>query len=185
MNMQASRYWRQYFLLAIVLAAVGCASNVTKNGEAVENAVETEFNVRSASVVIIRQNLVERHAQFEPHYRAGAIGFTYNGFVAVRDPALIPADALVKIVRLVTEENKDRETMYREIARANGRPDWEPQMQQIFGSRWIKRAPLGWYLRDSRGDWMKKEARHNQESSSWLTPWLPTWLPSWVPGNAR
>ena len=171
--------------LACAMLAIGCASNASKGADDAEKAIEVEFNVRSASVVIIRQNLVERHTQFEPYYRAGAIGFTHNGFVAVREPGLIPADALVKIVHLVTEENKDRETMYREIARANGRPDWEPQLQNIFGARWIKRAPLGWYIRDARGQWVMKEARHNQDSSTWLTPWLPSWTPSWLPGSTR
>jgi uncharacterized protein YdbL (DUF1318 family) len=169
----------------MAILGAGCANDGAKTGVPTEAVKETEFNVRSASVVIIRQNLVERHAKFEPHYRAGALGFTHNGFIAVRDPALIPADTLVRIARLVAEENKDRETMYREIARANGRPDWEPQLQNIFGERWIKRAPLGWYFRDPRGQWTMKEARHNQESSTWLTPWLPAWVPSWVPGNTR
>ena len=171
--------------LAGMCCIAGCASVGGKNGEVAGIAVETEFNVRSASVVILRQNLMERHTQFEPHYWAGAIGYTNNGFVAVRDPGLIPAEARLKIAGLITEENKDRETMYREIARANGRPDWESQLQTIFGSRWIKRAPLGWYIRDSRGQWRIKAAQHDQESPSWLTPWFPAWLPSWLPGSTR
>ncbi len=183
MSMRISVGLHSLFSMACVCVVVGCANTGGKNGETAEVATEAEFNVRSASVIIIRQNLVERHTQFEPHYRAGAIGYTRNGFVAVRDPQLIPAETRVKIVGLVTEENKDRETMYREIARANGRADWESQLQSIFGTRWIMRAPLGWYIRDSYGQWMKKEARHNQESSSWLT--MPSWLPAWLPGSTR
>lgn len=138
-----------------------------------EAAPEIEFNVRSASVLIIRQNLANRHEEFNPHYQSGAIGLTEDGMIAVRDSSMIAADMRVKLLRLVTEENKDRETMYREIARANGRPDWEARLQFVFGARWIQRAPRGWYIRDSRGQWIMKDARREGQSGSWLPSWFP------------
>ena len=136
-------------------------------------APEIEFNVRSASVLIIRQNLANRHEEFSPHYQSGAIGLTEDGMVAVRDAGMIAADIREKMLRLVLDENKDRETMVREIVRANGRPDWETRLQFVFAARWIQRAPRGWYIRDGGGRWTKKEAQREGLSSSWLPLWFP------------
>jgi len=103
----------------------------------------------------IRKSLVERHALLKEHFQAGVIGLTHDGLVAMREPGRLAQDLRATIDRLVTEENKDRSTMYREIARANGRPDWESQFQFVFAERWLNRAPADWYHRDAGGQWTK------------------------------
>lgn len=137
-----------------------------------ESAIEPEFNIRSSSVLIIRQNLAERHERLKAHYQAGAIGPTQSGMIAVRDIGIIAPAMRIDIVRLVAEDNKDRETMFREIARANGRPDWASQFQSIFGARWVNRAPADWYVLDSRGDWVQKKSLSAENGTS-----APTTMP--------
>ncbi len=96
-----------------------------------------------------------RHAQLLPYYNAGAIGLTNDGFVAVRDAKAIPLNARNTVNQLVADENRDRAALYREIAAANGHPEWAAQIQETFARRWIDRAQPGWYYQAS-GGWRAK-----------------------------
>jgi uncharacterized protein YdbL (DUF1318 family) len=144
----ATRRWWQ-----ILLAGVWLASSCALCAEA---DIEFEFDVHSPSVKVIRTSLVERYAALKEHFQTGVIGFTHDGLIAMREPGGLAAEMRARVERLVAEDNKDRGAMYREIARANGRPDWEAQFQYVFAERWISRAPVGWYYRDSSGQWVKK-----------------------------
>ena len=145
----AKRHWRKSLLAGLLLMS---ASAVSAQDEA-------DIDVESASVMVIRKSLVERHTLLKEHFQAGVIGFTHDGFIAVREPGGLAQDIRAKVARLVADDNKDRGTLYREIARANGRPDWESQLQSVFAARWISRAPVGWHYRDASGHWLKKLSR--------------------------
>lgn len=119
---------------------------------------EFQFNVQSPSVMSIRKSIADRYLILKEHFQAGAIGFTHDGLIALREPGSIPQDVRARVELLVVEENKDRSTLYREIARANGRPDWESQFRAVFAARWIHRAPVGWYYREADGRWLQKNS---------------------------
>ena len=144
----AWRRWRQ-----ILLAGLWLMSAPAMSAED-----EVYFDVRSPAVMAIRKSLVDRHTTVTEYFQAGVIGFTHDGLIARREPATLAADTRATVELLVVEDNRDRGTLYREIARANGRPDWESQFQSAFAGRWIGRAPVGWYYRDSSGRWVKKVA---------------------------
>ena len=148
-NFLASRHWRQFLLAGLWLVSVS----------AISAEAEADFDVQSRSVMAIRKSLAERYAILKEHFQAGVIGFTHNGLIATRESGRLAPDIRLRIELLVAEDNKDRGTLYREIARANGRPDWESQFQHVFAERWISRAPVGWYYRESGGQWVKKLAR--------------------------
>ena len=57
---------------------------------------------------------------------------------------------------LVGVENADRVALYKEIARANGKPEWEAEIRNTFAQRWIEKASPGWYVQDAQGQWTKK-----------------------------
>ncbi len=113
-------------------------------------------DVSTASIVAIKKSLAARFALLKPHLDAGVIGLTHDGLIAVRDLQTIAANEKAKIESVIAEENKDRAALYREIARANGRADWESDLKAIFGERWLNRASAGWYYRDSAGKWIRK-----------------------------
>ncbi len=117
---------------------------------------DSEFNVSSATVLVIKKSLAERHIWLAEHFQAGAIGLTDDGLVALREAGNLAKDVRARLESLVADDNKDRSTLYREIARANGRPDWENNWRSVFAQRWISRAPSGWYFRESGGRWVKK-----------------------------
>jgi uncharacterized protein YdbL (DUF1318 family) len=157
--------------LRAVLAVLWLVSVSAMSAEA---EGDTDFDVQSPSVMAIRKSLAERHAVLKEHFQAGVIGLTHDGLIAMREAAGLAPDMRATLERLVAEDNKDRGTLYREIARANGRPDWESQFQNVFAERWIRRAPSGWYYRDSGGHWIKKlSGAANGEAPPSVTPVAP------------
>ncbi len=115
-----------------------------------------DLDVTTPAVTVIKQSLAQRFAKLKPHLDTGAIGLTHDGLIAIRDLAFVAANERVSVENHVAEENKDRAVLYREIARANGRADWESDLKLTFGQRWINRAYAGWYYRDSAGKWLRK-----------------------------
>ena len=84
------------------------------------------------------------------------MGLTRDGNVALRDPAAVPLAQRAAVNTLVAAENQDRSALYREIARANNRPEWEGDIRSTFGQRWIDRAQPGWFTQNAAGAWVKK-----------------------------
>ena len=121
-------------------------------GEAVAQA---NINVSTAVTKRIEASMQARHRQLSPYYAKGAIGFTEDGLVAVRDRKAVAARELGKLRQLVAADNRDREALYKEYANANGHPEWEPSIRKTFAARWVRKAPSGWYYQ-SGGSWKRK-----------------------------
>ena len=60
-----------------------------------------------------------------------------------------------KLNGLIADENKDRQALYAEIARANGHPEWQAEIQATFARRWIDKAAKGWWYQ-SGSSWQQK-----------------------------
>lgn len=118
-------------------------------------AQQANLDISSPGVAKIEASMRSRHAQLLPYYTSGGVGLTNDGFVAVRDAKLIPLNARKTVNQLVADENRDRAALYREIASANGHPEWEAQIRETFARRWIERAQSGWYYQ-SAGGWRAK-----------------------------
>ena len=73
----------------------------------------------------------------------------------MRDATAVPLKDRGGINSLVSAENVDRSALYKEIAKANGHPEWEGEVRQTFAERWIGKAQGGWFYR-SGSDWVKK-----------------------------
>lgn len=89
-------------------------------------------------------------------FDSGAVGFTHDGMVAVRDASKVPLSQRASLNATVAEENRDRAALYREVASANGHPEWESQIRATFAKGWIERAKSGWYYQDASGAWKRK-----------------------------
>jgi uncharacterized protein len=119
------------------------------------HAQQANLDISSPSIGKIEASLKARHAKLLPYYNSGAVGLTDDGQVAVRDAKAIPLSARKTVNQLVADDNRDRLALYREIAAANGRPEWEAQIRQTFARRWIDLAQSGWYYQ-SGGSWKAK-----------------------------
>ena len=117
---------------------------------------EADLEINTPAITSIKSGMRARHAELRPYYQSGAIGLTRSGGIAVRDATLVPLAQRQQLNSLVAAQNKDRDALYREIATANGHPEWEPQVRGTFAERWIQKAPAGWWYRNADGTWVKK-----------------------------
>jgi len=118
-------------------------------------AAEANLNISSPAINAIQDKMKARHGSLKPHYGSGAVGLTENGLVTVRDAKAIALKDRNKVKGLVADENKDRNALYAEIARANGHPEWQVDIQSTFARRWVSKAASGWWYQ-SGGAWKQK-----------------------------
>ena len=116
---------------------------------------EANIDISSPAINQLKSSMQTRHSKLSPFYKAGAIGFGADGLVVIRDASAVGLKERGKLKQLVAKENRDRNALYKELARANGHPEWEAQIRDTFARRWIAKAPRGWYYQAS-GSWRKK-----------------------------
>ncbi|MGD2081762.1 MAG: YdbL family protein [Chromatiales bacterium] len=119
-------------------------------------AAEPDFTVESPEIRRIQAQMKSRQSDLKPFYDSGAIGFTRDGLVEIRDSGAVSLKERNRLQQLVNQENSDRSALYKAIAKANGHPEWESNIQGVFGEQWIKEAPQGWWYRDASGTWKQK-----------------------------
>ena len=126
-------------------------------GIAIAAAVHAQGNLEidSPAITALKQSMQQRHAQLAPLYATGAVGLASDGTVALRDAASVPLGQGAKVKGTIAAENADRAALYREIARANGHPEWEADVRRTFAQRWIDRAQAGWWVQQG-GKWVRK-----------------------------
>lgn len=113
------------------------------------------LEIDTPAIAALKQSMQRRHAQLAPLYDSGVIGLAADGNVALHDASGLPLAQRGQVNALVAAENADRAALYREIARANGHPEWEADVRKTFAERWIDRAPDGWWVQRA-GAWGRK-----------------------------
>ena len=117
---------------------------------------QANLEINTPAIAALQRSMQARHAQLEPMYAVGAVGLTRDGNVALRDANAVPLAQRAQVNALVAAENQDRAALYREIARANGRPEWENDIRSTFAQRWIDKAQAGWFYQNASGAWVRK-----------------------------
>jgi len=138
---------------AVLVAAAGVVDFFVRDA----NAQQVEIEINTPQINAIKARMANRQKQqLDPLFDAGAIGFGADGLVVVRDRAAVPLSERRSLESVVADENRDREAVYREIAVANGHPEWEKEIQDTFAKEWVKNARKGWYYQDASGAWRQK-----------------------------
>jgi len=120
-------------------------------------AQQADINIQTPQIQAIQSRMQQRFSSILAKYCAsGAIGFTKDGLVTVRDATSVPLPERATVNTAVADENRDRQAVYREIAMANGHAEWEAQIRGAFAKQWIQQARPGWYYQDASGAWQKK-----------------------------
>ncbi|HEY8354089.1 MAG TPA: YdbL family protein [Methylophilaceae bacterium] len=117
---------------------------------------QADLEINTPAITAIKESMKSQHQQLRSYYENGAIGQTRDGMVAVRDAKLVPLSDRQKLNSLVAAQNRDRSALYREIAVANGHPEWESEIRKTFAERWISKARPGWWVQDASGAWVQK-----------------------------
>jgi uncharacterized protein YdbL (DUF1318 family) len=139
----------------MLLAAAGALLNLLI--PAAEAQGNPNLDVSDPQIRAVTASMQQRFGQLQKYFAEGVIGLTTDGLVAVRDQNAVPLAERATVTRLVTEDNRDRETLYAELAKANKHPEWEPDIRRTFARRWVERgAQGGWYYQDAGGKWVQK-----------------------------
>lgn len=120
------------------------------------HAAAADINIDTPAISRIRSSLRARKSTLAVYYRSGAIGLTNNGLVKARDMAAVALRDRNRLKKSIADENRDRDALYREIARANGHPEWEADIRKTFSRVWSQEAISGYWFQDASGNWQKK-----------------------------
>ena len=117
---------------------------------------QSDFNIQTPAITAIQSRMEQRFdSALRPHFDSGALGFTEDGLVVVRDAPALALKDRVPVNTAVADENRDRKAVYREIAVANGHPEWEGQIRTVFAKQWVDSARSGWWYQRG-GAWKQK-----------------------------
>ncbi len=139
---------------SVLLAAAGNLLELlvpAANAQAAAN-----LDVNTPEIRAVTASLAARYQQLRPYLDSGAVGLTVDGHVDVRDANAVPLAERANVKRLVAEDNRDRDMLYAEVAKANGHPEWKNDIQTTFARRWIERAAPGTHYQDASGAWKQK-----------------------------
>ena len=112
-------------------------------------AAGANLDISSPAISSLQASMKSRHGALKAHYASGAVGLTGDGLITVRDAKALALKDRNKVKALVEDENKDRNALYAEIARANGHPEWAGQIRDTFAARWVSNAAGGWWYQQA------------------------------------
>lgn len=119
-------------------------------------AAGADLEINTPAIASLKDSMQARHSQLAGFYASGAVGLTRDGLIAVHDANAVPLSQRQSVNSLVSAENGDRNALYKEIATANGHPEWESEVRNTFAQRWVQKAQGGWWYQDANGGWTKK-----------------------------
>ncbi len=117
---------------------------------------QADIDISSPAIRALTASMKGRAADLEPFFNSGALGLTSDGLIEIRDGNAVPLADRTRLRSLVSADNADRNSLYREIATANGHADWEADIRSTFAARWIANARASWYYKTSAGVWKQK-----------------------------
>ena len=120
-------------------------------------AQQAEIDINTPQINSIKARMAQRQrSSLNSLFDAGAIGFSSDGMITIRDRSAVELSERRSLESVVADENRDRKAVYREIAVANGHPEWEQDIRKTFAQQWVNNARRGWYYQDSGGSWRQK-----------------------------
>ena len=120
------------------------------------HAQSPDITIKTPAIQSIQARMKQRFdSQLRAGFDAGALGFAADGTVVVRDAGQLPLKDRVAINQAVADDNRDRKAVYREVAVANGHPEWEGRIREVFAKQWVDSARSGWWYQ-SGGSWKQK-----------------------------
>lgn len=145
---------RQAHPVAALAARVDWWSLVGVGSAQAQN--QPDISIQTPAIQAIQARMAQRfNSQLRAGFDAGALGFAEDGTIVVRDAAKLPLKDRVAVNQAVADDNRDRKAVYREVAVANGHPEWEGQIRDVFARQWIASARPGWWYQ-SGGSWKQK-----------------------------
>ena len=116
-----------------------------------------DITISTPAIQAIQSRMAARFdSELRAGFDSGALGFTRDGLVVVREAAKLQLKDRVSVNAAVADDNRDRKAVYREVAVGNGHAEWETQIRGVFARQWIDSAHRGWWYQDASGGWKQK-----------------------------
>lgn len=120
-------------------------------------AQEADINVSNPAIRGLRESIKRRSGAIKPYMDKGNAGINQDGMLVVRSSEGLSLKERAEVQQLIEAENRDREALYAEIAKANNiPPNAVAKIKGIFAKSWIDQAQSGWWIQDSQGNWKRK-----------------------------
>ncbi len=120
------------------------------------HAQEADINVSNPAIRALKESIKRRSQAIKPYMDRGNVGIGRDGLLTLRSTEGLNLKERAEVQQLIDAENRDRESLYAEIASANSfDKDSIPKIRAIFARSWIEQAQPGWWVQDSKG-WRKK-----------------------------
>jgi uncharacterized protein len=120
-------------------------------------AQEADINISNPAIRALKDSIKNRSGSIKPFMDRGNVGLTKEGLLAVRTTDGLSLRERAEVQQLVDAENRDRESLYLEIAKANNFPlESVAKIRSIFARSWVEQAQAGWWTQDAQGNWQKK-----------------------------
>ncbi len=115
-----------------------------------------DISIKTPAIQAIQSRMESRFGStLRAGFDSGALGFTSDGLISVRDAGKLELKGRVAMNAAVADDNRDRKAVYREVAVANGHPEWESQIRDVFARQWVESARSSWWYQ-SGGSWKQK-----------------------------
>lgn len=119
---------------------------------------QEEQTVSTPKIRALKQSLKEKEPLLRPFFDQGRIGESNDGFIRIRSEDGLSLKDKADLRRLTNEVNKDRESLYAEVAKAlNIEVSQIPRIQKIFAKSWIENSSPGWWIQEEDGQWVRKQ----------------------------
>jgi uncharacterized protein YdbL (DUF1318 family) len=126
-------------------------------GPAQAFAQNVDINVTTPAIRTLKESIQKRADSIKPYMDSGNVGISNDGLLVVRSTDGLNLKDKAHLTRLIEAENKDRNSLYVEIAKANNFPDEKiSEIKKIFAGSWIKNARDGWWFQNEDGKWKQK-----------------------------
>jgi uncharacterized protein YdbL (DUF1318 family) len=120
-------------------------------------AQEADINVSNPAIRALKDSIKQRSNAIKPYMDRGNIGIGQDGLLRIRSTDGLNLKERAEVQQLVEAENRDREALYAEIAKANNiSKENLSKIKTIFAKTWIDQAQPGWWIQDSQGNWKKR-----------------------------
>ena len=124
-------------------------------GEA--HAQQADINVSNPAIRALKDSIRERSGAIKPFMDRGNIVIAQDGLLTIRSADGLNLKERAETKQLVDAENRDRENLYGEIAKANNiSRESVPRIKAIFARSWLDQAQPGWWTQDAQGNWRRK-----------------------------
>ena len=120
-------------------------------------AQEADINISNPAIRALKDSIKNRSGSIKPFMDRGNVGLTRDGLLTVRTTDGLNLKERAEVQQLVEAENRDRESLYLEIAKANNFPkESVPKIKSIFAKSWVEQAQPGWWIQDAQGNWQRR-----------------------------